>query len=514
MAGLDEGSTLEARVAALEVASKDALPARDGDAAWVLVATALVFFMQAGFAMLEVGSVQIKNTKHILLKNIFDASLAAVLWWATGYAFAYGTDAFRETGLNGFVGGSGFFYQGQGSGEDASPLTGTPFAKSYGQALWMFQWSFAGTAATIVSGAVAERCSLCAYFVYSGTLSGFIYPIVVHMAWSDDGKFSPFRANRLFLGCGLLDFAGSGVVHFTGGVAALVATSFVGARTGRFGPHAHHLQQQSVIFQSLGTLILWFAWYGFNGGSSLAIASYGGVAAHVFMTTTLAAASSCLATAAIGYWLDNFLDPRNANNGILAGLVAITAGCATSNALGAVLTGLLAAPVYLASSRLLEAVHIDDVVDAFPVHGACGAWGLLAASLFATSFYSNQFYRDDLQRAERCAGLFYGGQGQALGVAAVFLLTTFVWTAGSLGVVLVLLHLTVGVRISENVEEIGLDDSKFGGHVDVPLPDDLQQSFAPAIGGMSSRRRRPPVSNGGDPHPRATPAEDKHVACE
>eukprot|EP00630_Chrysocystis_fragilis_P004425 CAMPEP_0197395032 /NCGR_PEP_ID=MMETSP1165-20131217/6297_1 /TAXON_ID=284809 /ORGANISM="Chrysocystis fragilis, Strain CCMP3189" /LENGTH=512 /DNA_ID=CAMNT_0042920777 /DNA_START=27 /DNA_END=1565 /DNA_ORIENTATION=+ len=457
---------LQERLTAVESDVSGKLDAGDADAFWLLFGTVMVFFMQAGFAMLEVGSVQVKNTKNILIKNIFDATIAAIFWWWTGYALAFGTDTFSRTGGNGLYGGSGFFYAGKGSGDDASPLTNTPHAKLYGKASWMFQWAFAGAAATIVSGAVAERATFSAYMTYSCCLVGYIYPAVVHMGWSGDGKFSPWRSNRLFGGCGMIDFAGSGVVHMTGGIAAIICCIFVGPRQGRFGPNAHHLEQQSVIFQSLGVLILWVGWYGFNGASTLAIQGYGGVAAHVFMTTTIAAATGCLTTVFLGYMLTHIIDPGFANNGILAGLVGITAGCSTSNLWGAFFTGLIAAPVYIGASMTLKKLEIDDVVDAFPVHGACGAWGVIAAGLFASEFfYANAYYSD---RKDDCAGVFYGGDGGSLAAGVVFIFCNLGWTGANITLLMLVLKYTIGVRVSEEVETIGMDDSKHGGHCDVP----------------------------------------------
>ncbi|KAJ8610380.1 hypothetical protein CTAYLR_003887 [Chrysophaeum taylorii] len=472
---------LEARIAALEstvagmadtVDSK--LDAVDADTFWLLFGTVLVFFMQAGFAMLEVGQVAVKNTKNILIKNIFDAVIAALFWWATGYGLAFGADGFvrrnKGSGENGFYGGSGFFYEGIGSGDDASPLTNTPSAKTYGKASWMFQWAFAGTTATIVSGAIAERATFGAYVAYSCLLVGYIYPAVVHMGWSSDGKFSPWREKRLFGGCGMIDFAGSGVVHMTGGVSAVIASTFVGPRKGRFGPDAKHLEQQSVVFQSLGTLILWVGWYGFNGASTLAIQGYGGVAAHVFMTTTIAAATSCISCVLVSYLLTHIIDPSMANNGILAGLVAITAGCSTSNNWGAFFTGLVACPVYMCASKLLVKLEIDDVVDAFPVHGACGCWGVIAAALFASEFYyANAYYSD---RKDDCAGIFYGGDGGSLGAAVCFIFADIGWTGANIFLLFLVCKYVYpyGIRVDESVEDVGMDDSKHGGHCDVPMP--------------------------------------------
>ncbi|KAJ1453573.1 ammonium transporter family-domain-containing protein [Pelagophyceae sp. CCMP2097] len=227
------------------------------------------------------------------------------------------------------------------------------------------------------------------------------------------------------------------------------------------------LQQQSMVFQTLGVLILWVGWYGFNGVSTLAIAGQGGVAAHVMMTTTISAASACLATTGIGYLVEHAIDPCYANNGILAGLVAITAGCSVVSLWGAMATGLLAAPVYFTASKLLVYFHVDDVVDAFPVHGACGAWGVLAASLFAQEFYYKRSYSDDDDRAEDCQGVFYGGDGGAVSAAVLFILFVVFWVGSTIGSLFLLLKYTIGVRVSKEVEELGMDDSKHGGHVDL-----------------------------------------------
>lgn len=463
-------ASLEARVAALEGnhgLDDDAalfLPAGDADAFWLLFGMVLVFFMQAGFAMLEVGSVQLKNTKNILIKNVFDASIAAIMWWFFGYGIAFGTDEFGDDGSNGFIGTSQFFY--------VDGAAASPGGKTYGKAFWLFQWAFAGAAATIVSGAVAERCKFGAYIVYSVVITGFIYPVSVHMGWSGAGKLSPWRGNRLVGDCGVIDFAGSGVVHMTGGVAALVGAVLIGPRRN----WKQGLPQQSVVYQTLGTLILWVGWYGFNGVSTLAITGYGGLASHVMMTTTIAAATGCLATTALGYAVDGVIDTGYANNGILAGLVSITAPCPVVNLWGALIIGAVAAPVYLGSSKLLVKLGVDDVVDAFPVHGACGAWGVIAASLFATEWYYKQAYYSD--RAEDCAGVFYGGDGGGLLAAILFVLFIIVWVGGTTTALFLGLKVTIGIRCSTEEEDMGMDDSKHGGSV---VPKNVKPEVVPSL---------------------------------
>lgn len=289
--------------------------------------------------------------------------------------------AFQRTHETGrFIGSDSFALKGPTFESDDGTLT-----NGYAYAGWLFQWAFAATAATIVSGAVAERVSFNAYIVYSIVLTSFIYPVVVHWGWGG-GWASAFAGDDLLFDCGVIDFAGSGVVHMTGGCAALCAAIVVGPRLGRFNEDgtSNTLPQQSAVLQSLGTLILWFGWYGFNGVSTLAIVGLSSVAAKTMVTTTISAAFGAVTTVLlakmnVGYW-----DGGAANNGLLAGLVGITAGCSTCEPEGAMVIGIVSGFVYTGASKLLIMLKIDDVVDAVPVHCFCGAWGVFAASLFAT----------------------------------------------------------------------------------------------------------------------------------
>jgi Amt family ammonium transporter len=406
--------------------------AADVDVLWFILGGILVFLMQAGFAMLEVGMVSVKNTKNILVKNLFDASLGALCWWAVGWGFSYGTLDATPTH---FIGNSQFFGDMPDSDKED----------------WFFQWAFAATAATIVSGAVAERVSFGCYLVYSVALTSFIYPVVVSAGWATGGF--AYANSDFFNGC-FTDFAGSAIVHLTGGVAAFVAAIIVGPRIGRFDGTGVPLPQQSVIFQTLGTLILWFGWYGFNGASTLGISGQGLTLAHVCMTTTLAAASGCIGTVSLTYYMTGVIDIGAANNGILAGLVGITAGCAVVENIGAILIGFFAAPVYFFSSRLLEKLHIDDVVGAAPIHMFCGMYGAVVVGLFASK-----------SRAGDCAGVFYGGNADTLFANFVFCLFVIGWTGGLIAILFMICKFTIGVRVSKEIEEAGMDDSKHGGKV-------------------------------------------------
>jgi Amt family ammonium transporter len=245
----------------------------------------------------------------------------------------------------------------------------------------------------------------------------------------------------------------------TGGIAALVGATLLGARHGRFDKGAEaDFEGQSSIFQTLGTLILWFGWYGFNGVSTLAISGLAGVAAKTMVTTTISAAAACVSTVAIGKIRYGYVDAGLANNGILAGLVAITAGCSVVEPEGAFIIGIFAGPTYFFSSRALKALHIDDVVDAAPVHLFCGAWGVLAAGLFATEGnYAAAYYGD---RASECHGLFYGGGLSQFGANVVFVLSVIAWvTAGSLAMFLPM-KLCGCLRVSAAVELLGIDAHK------------------------------------------------------
>ncbi|KAH8071968.1 ammonium transmembrane transporter [Aureococcus anophagefferens] len=358
------------------------------DTIWLIVGAIGVFSMQSGFAMLEVGTCASDHTKEILLKNIVDIAIGTISWWALGYALATGADAFSDTGRNGVVGTSGFFYLGN---RDT-----TYDGKLADQASWFFALSFANTSATIVSGAIAERCKLSAYFLISCAVTSLIYPVAAHVAWDDNGRMSPYREKRLAFGCGLIDFAGSGVVHMTGGLSALVAAYFIGgARNGRYTSMGNPvpMRQQSVVLQTLGTLTLWIGWFYFNAVSTLS-SDRAGLAAHCCFNTILAGAASALTTVVCANYAQGYVDPSVCCNGIL-------------------------------SPGSWPSQPVDDVCNAVSVHFTNGAWGLLAASLFATPWYYDAAFATD--RGERCAGVFYGGTGSSLVSALVFAALNSLW---------------------------------------------------------------------------------------
>jgi Amt family ammonium transporter len=413
------------------------------DVHWVVYCGVLVFLMQAGFAMLCAGSIRAKNAQNILLKNLMDACVGALWFWATGYGFAYGARTDSQAG-NWFIGNDLFLLSNGFEGKDAFHS-------------WFFQFAFAATAATIVSGAVAERCSMAAYAGYSAFLTGFVYPVVVHWVWSSDGFLSAFIHDP-WLNVGVVDFAGCGVVHMVGGAAAGVGAAVLGPRIGRFGPNAKPIKGHSMPLVVLGTFLLWVGWYGFNPGSTLMISGVEGLAAKVAATTTLAAAAGGLTNLFIHYGLSHMFDVAEMCNGILAGLVSITSACAVVEPWAAVTIGVVGAFAYTGGSKLLVALEIDDAVNATPVHYFAGAWGLLAPALFARPENMRVAYGND-----DVAGLFYTGQGNMLACQVVALLAITAWV-----VVLMFPFFTVfkvlGLfRVPEAIECEGLDESKHGG---------------------------------------------------
>jgi Amt family ammonium transporter len=378
-----------------------------------------------------------------------DASIGALCWYFTGFGIAMGSG--KDLGRGSAFGGE---YYGLKNGDFTD-------GSGYSYALWLFQWAFCAATATIVSGAVAERCSFSAYVTYSVCLTAFIYPVVVHWGWNVGGWASAWRESDLLFGCGATDFAGSGVVHMTGGVAAFWGAWWLGPRLTK-----PELPPTSFVFQTLGVLILWFGWYGFNGVSTLYIVGYAGVAAKTMVTTTISAATCAICTVyfkafydkMMGYEEKIVIKLSSANNGVLAGLVSITAGCSTVDPYGAFIIGMIAAPVYVISSDKLA--FLDDVVDAVPVHGVCGFYGVFMTGLFATKAnYAAAYYG---ARAEKCAGAFYGGDGSLLGANFVLLIAIIAWTSTCSNVVFGALYKMGVLRVDPSVEEAGMDSSEHG----------------------------------------------------
>jgi Amt family ammonium transporter len=391
---------------------------------WVLISAFLVFFMQAGFAFLEAGSTHEKNTVSILMKNLIDFSIATVSFWLVGYAFMFGSG-------NNWIGLDSFFLFGLDSNGSPAEAEVAPLA------LWLFQLVFAGTAATIVSGAMAERTKFSVYLLTSVIMTAIIYPIFGHWVWGEGWLHD----------MGFHDFAGSTVVHSVGGWAALVGALLLGPRIGRFdSEHAESFRGQSVPFATLGVFILWLAWFGFNPGSQLAaVGPNADAIALVAANTNLAAAAGAVGSLLLvrlrrGQWrLTSTL------NGVLGGLVAVTAPCNLVDQFGAFVIGLIGGLVVTLATWLLEARKIDDPVGAVPVHLAAGIWGTLSVGIFGVE-----------------NGLVYGGGVQQLLVQGVGVLACALWTVSLSFVAFSAIQHTIGLRVASDVEEQGLDAVEHG----------------------------------------------------
>lgn len=407
------------------------------DTFWLLFAGTLVFFMQAGFAMLTAGFVRAKNTANILMKNMIDAMVGGLSFWAVGWSFAYGV----SDSSNGFIGLGNFFL--------------TDFDDYAG---WFFQFAFAAAAATIVAGSLAERLKFSAYLIYTVVITAVIYPVVVHWAWDGSGWMTAFKDNPedLFLANGYVDFAGSGVVHMVGGLAGLAGAILLGPRAGKFGPggRVNAIPGHSIVLAALGMFILFFGWFGFNPGSTLALS--GGayaLAAKVAVNTTLAAAAGGVTAVILSQILTGRYDPGLTINGILAGLVAVTAPCATVEPWAAVVIGGFGSLAMYGGVRALDRLRIDDPVGAFPVHGCAGLWGVLAVGLFSSE--SGMAAAGYLEPSNY--GLLLGGGieqllAQIVGVAAII-----GWVGVTATILFFSIKVTIGLRVPAREEEVGLD---------------------------------------------------------
>lgn len=392
------------------------------DIVWTCVAAFLVFFMQAGFAMVESGFTRAKNTINILMKNLMDFSIGSISFFLIGFGLMFGA-------TNGFFGTTDF------------ALRGVDWAGSdWNFTFLIFQTVFAGTAATIVSGAMAERTRFKSYLVYSVFICAFIYPVFGSWAWG-----GLLNGGGWLEDMGFIDFAGSTVVHSVGGWLALAGAIIVGPRLGKYGPDgkARAIPGHNLTLAALGVFILWFGWFGFNPGST----TIGdGEIGRIAVTTNLSAAMGAITAMATSWVLSKKPDGSMMLNGALAGLVAITASCYTVTGFGAIWIGAIAGVIVVASVFIIDRVlKVDDPVGAVSVHGVCGAWGTLAAGLFSLE-----------------SGLFYGGGLHQLWVQAVGVLAAFAWAFGIGLVMFYLIKKTVGLRASKEEEIRGLDVGEHG----------------------------------------------------
>jgi Amt family ammonium transporter len=402
------------------------------DTVWMLMAAFLVFFMQAGFAMVEAGFTRAKNASNIMMKNMMDFSVGSIGYWAIGFGLMFGADKL------GLFGSDGFFLSA------GDPTTGDGL---WQLAFWMFQAVFAATAATIVSGAMAERTKFTGYLVYSLILSAFLYPIAGHWIWGGG-----WLAEK-----GMIDFAGSTVVHSVGGWAALAGALVLGPRLGKYGPNGtvKAIPGHNIPLAALGVFILWFGWFGFNSGSTTAGTNLS--IATIAVTTNLAAAAGAI-TAMMTIWIKHGKpDTSMTLNGALAGLVAITAPCASVSPTSAVIIGAIAGVLVVLSVEFIDGtLKIDDPVGAISVHGVCGAFGTLAVGLFAQAKYG------EASGAGAINGLFFGGGLSQFWVQMTGVVSVFFWAfLGALALFLTLKY-TIGLRVSREEELRGLDIEEHG----------------------------------------------------
>jgi Amt family ammonium transporter len=401
---------------------------RPVDFIWLLVTAFLVFFMQAGFAMVETGFTRAKNATNILMKNLLDFSIGSLVFFFIGWGIMYGKDI-----LWGLLGFSDFAVT------SADP---TKAGGYYQFASWLFQVVFAATAATIVSGAMAERTKFKAYIIYSVVVSAIIYPVTGHWIWNADGWLAQL---------GFLDFAGSTVVHSVGGWVALVGAIMLGPRIGKYTKEgkAKAIAGHNIPLAALGVFILWLGWFGFNPGSTLKFADNIG---HIAVTTNLAAAAGAVGALITIWIISKKPDASMALNGVLAGLVAITAPCANVSPVSAVIIGLVAGVIVVLSVIFIDKVlKIDDPVGAVSVHAVNGVFGTLAVGLFAEPQYNNGL-----------TGLFFGGGFEQLGKQALGVLTVAAYVIPVAFITFLIIKKTVGLRVSKTEELKGLDIDEHG----------------------------------------------------
>ncbi len=401
---------------------------------WVFIAGCLVFFMQAGFALVEAGLTRAKNVVNIFAKNMADAIVGVTAWFATGYAIAFGGDGT-------WFGDSAFFLADQDMA--AIPEGGLSVATTF-----FFQAVFAATAVTIASGAMAERTKFTAYLIFSAVMCALIYPVVVHWTWGGG-----FIAERSIGDAVYSDFAGSGIVHMTGGIAAFMGALFLGPRIGRYDadgrPRA--IPGHSIPFAVLGVFILWLGWFGFNPGSELLADEF---VSTIAVNTMLAAVAGGLFCTITIWLVAGKPDVAMIGNGVLAGLVAITAPCGAVDPFPAFVIGGIGGVLVVFSVKFFDSVKVDDPVGAISVHGVCGAWGVLSVGLFAK--YDDAFLgRED-------AGLLYGGGIDQLLMQALMLVIILVWVAATTAALFAAIKYTVGLRVSAEEEVEGLDVLEHG----------------------------------------------------
>lgn len=401
---------------------------------WFLIGAALVFWMQAGFAMVEAGFTRAKNTGNILMKNLMDFCIGTVVFILIGFSLLLGEDVL------GFIGKPGF-----------------DIFTSYKDFDWsnfVFNLVFCATTATIVSGAMAERTKFISYCVYSGVISALIYPIEAHWIWGG-GWLSQI---------GFHDFAGSCAIHMVGGISALVGAAILGPRIGKFTKDkngkitkVNAIPGHNITIGALGVFILWLGWYGFNGAAAKSVEQLG----SIFVTTTIAPALATVVCMIFTWLKYGKPDVSMCLNASLAGLVAITAGCDVTDALGAIIIGSVAGLLVCFGVWFLDHVlRVDDPVGAVAVHMMNGIWGTIAVGLFATNSAPGYSIADS--KGNELVGLFYGGGFKLLGLQLTGFVSVAAWTVVTITIVFLAIKATLGLRVSEEEEIVGLDPTEHG----------------------------------------------------
>jgi Amt family ammonium transporter len=418
---------------------------------WVVFAAVLVMFMQAGFAFLEAGLTRMKNVGHVAAKNVLIFALASIVYYLVGFGIAFGD------GGNGFVGGSGFVP----STDQLIRIGQAPFSwfsEIPAAAGYLFEVAFAGVSLAIVWGAMAERTKLWVYFAF-GIVFTLFYSLVSHWIWSPDGWL---------FAKGMQDFAGSTVVHYQGALAGLAGALLLGPRLGRFGsdgkPNA--IPGHNIAFTTLGVIILWFGWFGFNAGSTLSV-QFGGLGffAYIALNTNLAAGAGVLGAVLTSWLVLKKPDLSMMLNGAIAALVAITAGCGFVAPWAALVIGFVAGAIVVLGALLVERARIDDPVGALAAHGMAGLWGTLALGFLTVPALAEKLGTGQ-------GGLLYTGSAGQLGTQALGLVAVGVFTFGASFLVLWAMKATVGIRSDAEAETAGLDVSEHGmwGYPELYIP--------------------------------------------
>ena len=402
---------------------------------FVFLAVILVFFMQAGFVLLEAGSVRMKNAGHVAGKTILTLGISVISFWAVGFGLGFGNG-------NGIIGQTGFFLGGEGMASSFNSLAGSDVSLTV---KFLFQLSFAAISLAIASGGMAERAKLSVYIIFGILFMVVIYPVVAHWVWGG-GWLAEL---------GMQDYAGSTVVHLTGATAALVATYLLKPRLGKYNKDGkpNSIPGHNQVYTVLGVIILWIGWFGFNPGSGLT--GLGDFFGYVSLTTNIAAAAGALAALAISWMIFGKGDIPSMLNGLLAALVAITGSCAFVEPWAAIVIGASAGTVAFLAGQWLERAGLDDPIYAVSVHGIAGVWGALSTGFFATP---------ELAEAAGVgeAGLFYGGGLHQLGVQALGVLGTFAFVLAVSFIILSAMKMIMGLRVTEEEEMMGLDISEHG----------------------------------------------------